>query len=62
VVEQAKSWKTMPILRLSAERPLAESSATFSLNTKISPLDGLSDMKSSRKSVVLPAPDGPVRK
>ena len=52
----------MPIRRLSADRPLAERLVTFSPNTKISPRLGLKDMKSSRKSVVLPAPDGPVRK
>ena len=57
-----KSWNTMPIRRLSAERPPVDSLATFSPNTKISPRDGLSDMNNSRKSVVLPAPDGPVRK
>ncbi len=52
----------MPIRRLSPDRPPAESSPTFSPNTKISPREGLSDMKSSRKSVVFPAPDGPVKK
>jgi hypothetical protein len=57
-----KSWNTMPMRRLSSERPPAERSDTFSPNTKISPRVGLSDMNRSRKSVVLPAPDGPVRK
>ena len=46
----------------SSERPPRREVGHILAENEDQPRVGLSDMKSSRKSVVLPAPDGPVRK
>ena len=56
-----KSWNTTPMRRRSAGTPDAPSAATLRPSTRIWPSLGRSAANTSRISVVLPAPHGPVR-
>src|SRR3954454_2710505 len=55
-----KSWNTTPMLRRKYGTPPWLSRLTFRPPTRIWPLVGASAQKRSRKSVVFPAPEGPV--
>ena len=57
-----KSWKTTPIARRSSGICPSGMAVTFRPPTRIWPWEGSSSRKTSFRKVVLPAPEGPVRK
>ena len=57
-----KSWKTTPIERRSSGICPSGMAVTFLPPTRIWPCEGSSSRKTSLRKVVLPAPEGPVRK
>jgi hypothetical protein len=57
-----KSWNTTPIERRSSGICPGGIAVTLRPPTRIWPCDGSSSRNTSFRNVVLPAPDGPVRK
>ena len=57
-----KSWKTTPIERRSSGIWPSGMAVTLRPPTRIWPWEGSSSRKTSFRNVVLPAPEGPVRK
>ena len=57
-----KSWKTTPIERRSSGIWPSGMAVTLRPPTRIWPWEGSSSRKTSFRKVVLPAPEGPVRK